>query len=82
MVILQPQLPTDYVAALVRYGTRGLVRGLLASVGMRVVGVVAEVQCLPTLVARELARFASCRVDGGVLFIAFVCEAFIGLNDV
>ena len=48
--------------------------------GILVVGIVAEVQCQTTSVARELVRFSSSPIDG-VNFIAFVSAAFFGLKD-
>ena len=48
--------------------------------GTEVVAIVAKVQCETASVARELVRFSSRPIDGGVIFLVFFSEAFFGLK--
>ena len=49
--------------------------------GIEVVAIVAKVQCLTTLVAREIVRFSIRPIDGGVILFAFMSEAFFGVKN-
>ena len=51
------------------------------SVGTYVVAIVAKAQCCTTSVARELVRFSSGPVDGGVIFLAFFSDALLGWKN-